>query len=435
MYKEFFYGLPYFIKAPVVNAYSFLFSIKRKRTGYFDKIYDYLDKRDLSLLWDSDNIYSIVEGNRYYQSYNSMDFFSWPLIDKQIALKNYSRIIDKAYLYEYLSTSGTTGRAFKYPASVDFIKNQWAVFWRFRYLHKISVSDWCACFTGKSINNKSFDNPPYWFESYFTKQLYFSQYHLNEYTVDLYVDKLIASGIRWLHGYPSNISYFALLVQSNDKLFNKVVDHGFKIITLSSEKLFSHQRQIIEKVFKCPVRQFYGQVEGVANIYECECGSLHVDEDFSLVEFFEDKKSGKYKIVGTNIYNKAFPLIRYDTGDMCVLYDADFICPCGVKSRIVKEIIGRNDDSIVTKDGVSIGRLSVLFYDSVNILDVQIIQRSDYFVEFFFVVSQLYSSKDEKHIKKKIESLLNIDYHIVYVDKLKKRLSGKYDFVISEVVS
>ena len=46
------------------------------------------------------------------------------------------------------------------------------------------------------------------------------------------------------------------------------------MITTSSEKLFNYQKDNIENIFGCEIRELYGLAEGVVNIFECEKGTL-----------------------------------------------------------------------------------------------------------------------------------------------------------------
>lgn len=108
-----------------------------------------------------------------------------------------------------------------------------------------------------------------------------------------------------------------------------------------------------------------------ANISQCLEGFLHVDEDFAAVEFLP-AGGDQYRIVGTNLSNLAFPLIRYDTGDLATLTDA--ICECGRPGRIVEHLDGRQEDYVVTRSGAQLGRIDHIFKDMINIREAQIRQ-------------------------------------------------------------
>ena len=72
----------------------------------------------------------------------------------------------------------------------------------------------------------------------------------------------------------------------------------------------------MEKAFNVPIMNHYGQAEGVANFSQINKDGYLVDEDYSVVEFIKTDHKNKYKVIGTSLYNLAFPLIRYDTQDI-----------------------------------------------------------------------------------------------------------------------
>ena len=102
---------------------------------------------------------------------------------------------------------------------------------------------------------------------------------------------------------------------------------------------------------------------------------MHINEAFSFVELLKTEVKMVFQLVGTQLKNKKFPLIRYNTGDL-VEYDPNFVCSCGRTSRVVSKIIGRDEDFIILKNNSKIGRLDHIFKNTVNIIESQIIQRT-----------------------------------------------------------
>ena len=64
------------------------------------------------------------------------------------------------------------------------------------------------------------------------------------------------------------------------------------------------------------------------------------DEDYAHIEFLP-MEGTSYRIIGTNYTNTAFPLIRYDAGDLVELEDPEKRCLCGRIGRLVRSIDGR----------------------------------------------------------------------------------------------
>jgi hypothetical protein len=69
----------------------------------------------------------------------------------------------------------------------------------------------------------------------------------------------------------------------------------------------------------------------------------------------------------------------------------------------------------------------------INVKEAQIKQFKNQGVTFYVVKNDNYKNYDEIILQKEIESRLNIDYKIEYLDKIKRTKSGKLKFVISEI--
>jgi phenylacetate-CoA ligase len=174
--------------------------------------------------------------------------------------------------------------------------------------------------------------------------------------------------------------------------------------------------------------------EAAANISECPEGKLHIDEDFGCVELLP-VGDDTYKIIGTGYSNFAFPLIRYDTGDIAEIESGGKSCTCGCPGKVVKAIDGRIEDYILTPEGNRIGRMDHIFKDMINIRECQIYQDKIESVVFRVVKGNNYSERDEKQLldeaRKRLGNSINIE--LSYVDSIEKTARGKLRFVISKL--
>ncbi len=159
-----------------------------------------------------------------------------------------------------------------------------------------------------------------------------------------------------------------------------------------------------------------------------------MDEDYAHIEFLH-VDGDSYRIIGTNYTNYAFPLIRYDTGDVAELESEEKKCPCGIPGRLVKSIDGRKEDYVLTPDGRRIGRLDHIFKDMVNIKECQIFQEHVERVVFRIVRGKEYTEKDEKKLLYEARSRLGnqIEISIDYVEAIERTTQGKLRFVISKI--
>jgi phenylacetate-CoA ligase len=326
-------------------------------------------------------------------------------------------------------TSGSTGAGLRFPVTERAVQEQWAVWWRYRSWHGIPIDAWCGYFGGRSVVPVGRQMPPFWRFNWPGKQILFSGYHMSPETLDEYVQLLRRRRPPWLHGYPSLLSLISShILESGQNL-------GYQVtwITTGAENLLPAQKSRIEAAFGVSPRQHYGQAEGVANISECPHGRLHVDEDFSYVEFIQSADD-TYRIVGTNFTNPVFPLLRYDTGDLARMDGQE--CDCGRPGRIVSSIDGRREDCVVLPGGAVIGRLDHIFKDQVNIREAQVFQPTRSRIVFRVVAGPEFSAGDEQRLLADARMRLGkeLDLAVDYVASVPRTASGKVRFVVSDVL-
>jgi len=434
--NKLYFSLPYPFQYIITNIFGMTIRYRRFNKEFYKALRKYLslDRQEECGL-DIRKVVELVKDSRFYNIRSEKDFYNSPILTKSMIKENYDKIINPEHVFKYNHTSGTTGSGLNYPVSKEFVNKHWAIYWKFRYLHNLTTKTWCAYIIGRNVIDTERKKPPYWIKCYPIQQYLFSNAHLNINTVELYLKKIKKSKIYWMHGFPSSLNYLAGLIK-DCKLQRLARELNLKIITASSETLFEFQKKNIEEIFGCQVKQLYGQTEGVANIYECEEGTLHIDESFSFVEFEKVENScDDYKIIGTTYINKAFPLVRYDTGDTVKLYNENFTCRCGRKSRVVKEIIGREQDYLILDDGTKIGGSGFFFKKIINVKRAQIIQKKKGEATFYIVKTPDYSSEEEKMLIEEIENRLgkNFRYTLQYTDELIRLKNGKMKFVINEI--
>lgn len=326
-------------------------------------------------------------------------------------------------------TSGTTGSGLVFVQTRDMERTTWATWWRYRRWHGLSQEDWCAYFGGRSVVPLSQRQPPYWRWNHPGRQLLFSGYHLSAATARDYAKALCEAKIRWLHGYPSLLALLATYAIEQGLSRSKV-----QVISVGAENLLSSQESVIATAFQAPVIQHYGQAEGVANISQCPAGYMHVDEDYAGVEFVPlDGVPAAFRIVGTNWHNAAFPLLRYDTGDVATVDPSD-TCLCGRLGRVIHAIDGRREDYVVLPNGAQIGRMDHIFKDMMNIREAQIAQRAAGDIVVRVVRGSRYAAADERMLLDEVRKRVggNTEISITYTESIARTRSGKIRLVVRE---
>ncbi len=326
-------------------------------------------------------------------------------------------------------TSGTTGSGLIFRQTREMERVTWATWWRYREWHGLDSNQWCAYFGGRSIVALSQQEPPFWRWNRPGRQLLFSGYHLSAATALSYLRMLKGSQIQWMHGYPSMLTLLA----------GFALEKGFtlphiRIVTCGAENLMTWQKRVIEDAFGAPVIQHYGQSEGVANISQCPEGRLHVDEDYAGVEFLPiPDLPNTFRIIGTNWHNLAFPLLRYETGDVVALDSTD-TCSCGRLGRIVRSIDGRQEDYIRLPNGAQIGRIDHVFKDLVHIREAQLVQRKSGEIVLRIVPRPSSTPTDERKLLGELTKRIGSDstVSVEYVESIPRTRSGKLRLVVHE---
>ncbi len=434
--------LPYQLQNILVSAKGYHLQKTRYGKRFKEHLSEYLKKSD----FDQEEalrmfLYKASKTDFYKELFLKYDFnieadnlkkelLKLPVLTKEIVKENIDRIKpDVKYLKGYkvleAKTSGTTGSGLLFYQTQVMVNKQWAIWWRYRIWNGINLNTWCGWFGGKIIIPVEHKKPPYWRINRPGRQLMFSTYHLNKETASLYYNKLKDNKISWIHGYPSQIAILAGYVK--DLGLPPLPD--LKIITYGSENLFEYQRELISRVFKVPIRTHYGLAEGVANISQLPDGSFKVDDDFCYVEFIPTSDPERFRIIGTNFSNVAFPLLRYDTGDIAIIEQEN-------GESVIKGIDGRSDDYIVRANGVKVARLGFLFNDQVYVKEAQIYQPNIESVVFRIVPLTGYDKSINEHniVNAAIERLGDeFDYSFEYYDSIPKTKSGKLQYVVSDV--
>lgn len=437
MFEKLYLKLPVFIQEIIIDLLGLI--IKRRRLGgfYSEAVNLYSNSRVSETIFEGlSGFFKAAEKVKYWNEkfkeygvdINSSDLVGeikkLPIMNKSDVRDNFESLSNKSFKGKLLnlSTSGTTGSPLSYKISVEAESKLWAIWNRNRMQHGINVDGWMGWFGGKTIVSLEQIKPPYWRTCYPLKQVMFSGYHLNTQTVRSYFDKIKISRLEWIHSYPSQVSLFASLVKENQ--LGDLPD--LKFITLGSETFLESQRQLLREVFpNTKVIQHYGQGEGVAIINEDENGDLYPEQNYSYVEFIETDIADHYRIVGTNYSNLAFPLFRYDTGDICKIIDGQIV-----------SIDGRIEDYITLPDGTKLGRMDHIFKSLSNIKESQLYQPDKDKLIIRLVKEHGFDEQRDtgKLINSARERLGNdIDIKIEFHDSLLRTSNGKLRFVISDI--
>lgn len=365
-------------------------------------------------------------------NFNLEDLKKLPLLNKRTLAENsYKFKSFNSKNLQYYETSGTTGTPLKIYYSYDDHRRVFAAMVA-RFHNWAGVKPWDKHVTlgGRTIFKDDDSKNRYWRYNIFEKQLYMSAFHLSPETVKYYIEKINSYKPIYINGYTSAIYYIA----------KEIVNKGYKrikipVILTSSDKLTKKMRETIIEAWGSKLFDGYSSVEGCCLITECEYGNYHISPDAGIIEILDENgnEAEEGEIVATGLLNYSFPLIRYKMGDLA-LKASNGGCPCKRNMPLIKEILGREEDYLVLKDGRASASFSKAFEGVEGIIEGQVIQEDYDKIKILLVKNENFNEKEKDKFLNNIFKLFGkLNLEILYVDRIERTKRGKLKLVISKL--
>ena len=330
-------------------------------------------------------------------------------------------------------TSGSTGTPLEVIRPSGIEQMEWA-FMHARWFPTDRVRPPYASFTGLELLPPSREKPPFWIDNWSNRQRMFSIFHMNERNLPHYVRALDRHESHFFIGYPSAIFTVADFMKRHDLRLQR----NPRYILSASEELQPHYEERLDEVFGAEIRNRYGQNEFVGSITRYSCGHLHYDMDYSILEFMEVERRANGEIlaevIGTNMHDHAWPLLRYRTGDL-IVYHPDDRCSQGRAGQIVRRIHGRTGRYFTLPNGSRVTNISVIAKKCSNIRFMQVVQRRLGAIEIRVVPDTGFSTADENRIVEEFRKKVGdaIELEITIVDDIERTRAGKYLSIVNEM--
>ncbi len=209
-------------------------------------------------------------------------------------------------------------------------------------------------------------------------------------------------------------------------------------IIVGAEKLYDHQRKILERVFVAPVFETYGSRE--FSLIGAECDQhhgLHLSMENLLVEVLNDDGTPtpageEGNVVITDLFNSAMPFVRYIIGDRAVA--GLQACSCGRGLPLLKKVVGRQVDVLITADGQQLAGefFPHLFKDYSAIRQFQVVQKQLNLIEIKLVVDKPWASESRLALCGEIERTIgpSTKLEMREVDTIPLTSAGKHRVVM-----
>jgi len=367
---------------------------------------------------------------------SASDLHQLPLLGKSSIRRDPTQFVSDRYdlrKLQRIHTTGTTGTPLVIYCNETTRQANYAFYDHFLGENDIRYRGKRATFGGRIIVPPGQTAPPFWRYSRFQKNLLFSSYHLMEKNIPRYIDKLHTFQPDLIDAYPSSLYSIADFARRHDIELKGVAS----AITTSAETLFSEQLKVIEETFGVPVYDQYGAAEMCVFVGQCQKGAYHIRTDYALVEVLGPDGSPappgeSGELVCTGFINPVMPLIRYRIGDRGGL--SKNACPCGSPFPVLENLIGRQDDVLLTPDGRRVGRLSPVL-KGFPVREVQYVQDSIEEVKVFIVRDAGYSEETDKEVISELRKRLgsHIALHLKFVEAIHRGPGGKFKSILSRL--
>jgi phenylacetate-CoA ligase len=210
-------------------------------------------------------------------------------------------------------------------------------------------------------------------------------------------------------------------------------------IIAMSESLSEYAKASMKKYFSAPVVSRYSNLECGILSQQCngEENEFHINTASYFVEVLDLEKDEPIRcgepgrIVVTDLFNYAMPMIRYDTGDIGVLSEES---ACSFKTPVFTRVQGRKTDSIYdTRGGLlsPVVVINTMMWKYQELKQYQFIQEGQKSYAFKLNVDKEFTREAE--LIREFKGILGEDAAIrtEYVDEIPVLSSGKRKQVVN----
>jgi phenylacetate-CoA ligase len=159
-------------------------------------------------------------------------------------------------------------------------------------------------------------------------------------------------------------SNFNIIKAYSDDLFlisKYIIDNGIesikpRIVSTGAALLDEKTKNYIVRAFGVKPMDSYGSADAGQIAWQCYKSNYHINIDMVHIEVLNKGKSSPMgtsgEIVITNLWNTAFPMIRFKLGDIVTLLDG--VCECGCEFPLLKMVDGKTVDFIILPSGQAV---------------------------------------------------------------------------------
>lgn len=414
------------------NCFWLIDALKGGNVSKYYKDIENFEKNDIHFTEERlENILKYAKNNvPFYNNIAGDNLFNFPVMNKTLYKEGgnvfvsteYIQKIDKLYK---ASTSGSTGTPFvvyqnsakRNRLRADLIHAHEGIDWNLGD-HYIFIRNWVSNYSQSTIKNLAQNVTNISVSDFDDNKKMWLCNHLKKRTNSI------------IFGYASSVCDFYNFLR------NRQIDPKnlkIKLVVCDSDELTLRNKRALEKYFSCPVINRYDNEENgllaITKPYDDKFITNYTSLYFELLDINSDTSvaPGEVgRVVITDYFNKAMPLIRYDTGDLAVSNDISG------NIRTLSALKGRSSDYLYSVDGKKISGVAISGITEIfaSIERYQLVQNSK--SDFIFTFSGELSNKHKSELDKRLKDALGESVAIKYLKKsyIAQAKNGKYKTIV-----
>jgi phenylacetate-CoA ligase len=331
-------------------------------------------------------------------------------------------------------TSGSTGMTLHFKKEADALARNDAIMYRCYGWYGIGIGDRQARFWGVPVDwrPRLREN----LKDIVANRVRISAFDLSPSTCAREYRRIRRFRPDYFYGYTSAIYAFATICRELDLPLD---DLPLKAVICTAEMMYPHHRTALEQAFSCPVVDEYGSSENGVIAFQCRLGRMHMMSDHLAIEFVDETgrpvaPGQRGRIVITDLWSYAMPLVRYDIGDVGTASEAS--CSCGITLPLMEIVEGRKEDFIRTQSGTLVHAAYLCYTlkdDAVR--EFKMYQKTRDALVVQIVKSPRFTEESERALEARLRTALGdrIAISFEYLESIPREASGKLRYFVSEI--
>ncbi|THF63655.1 phenylacetate--CoA ligase family protein [Pseudothauera nasutitermitis] len=365
------------------------------------------------------------------------DLRALPLLTKALVREHVDALrADDARALARFNTGGSSGEPLVFYIGRERVERDVAAKWRATRWWGVDIGDPEIVVWGSPIELGAQDRLRALRDRVLRTEL-LPAFDMSAARLDEFVARIRARRPAMLFGYPSAL---CLIARHAEQRGQRLDDLGVRVVFVTSERLYDHQRETLQRLFGCPVANGYGGRDAGFIAHQCPAGGMHLSAEDVVVEILDGEgrvlphgEAGE--IVVTHLATRDFPFIRYRTGDVGVLDDAP--CACGRGLPLLREIQGRSTDFVVAADGTVMHGLSLIYIlrDLPGVRAFKVVQEALDRVRVLVVPGEGFGESGRRAIDEGFRRRLGqgVTVQVEEVGEIPAERSGKFRYIVSKV--